>query len=245
MWSAANVLGIFKVAFKDEPQVDVLRQIPLLHLSFKNERLAPSGKNKSLLEKQTSTIFKSLAQSCKLSSAVFWYDWNQYCMNRAASLFPADHYSSPPQTADITHHHLANPPPLVWAASWPLQQLCLPTFGAASAPSLHPLHPPPPTPSDASSHSAPVRCNTSAEGSGSKRSSKASPGSNGSDFPSRGSEMGRPDPSSDLLHALIAAGLNRLLVNPGDRSPWVTPDLKSENRKTTIASYLLLSHSVM
>lgn len=30
-------------------------------------------------------------------------------MNRAASVFPADHYSSPPQTADITHHHLANP----------------------------------------------------------------------------------------------------------------------------------------
>ena len=31
------------------------------------------------------------------------------------------------------------------------------------------------------------------------------PGSNGSDFPNRGGD-GKPDPSSDLLHALIAAG---------------------------------------
>lgn len=30
-------------------------------------------------------------------------------MNCAASVFPGDHYSSPPQTADITHDHLANP----------------------------------------------------------------------------------------------------------------------------------------
>lgn len=30
-------------------------------------------------------------------------------MNRAASVFPVDHYASTPQTADITHDHLANP----------------------------------------------------------------------------------------------------------------------------------------
>lgn len=30
-------------------------------------------------------------------------------MNHTASVFPVDHYSTPPQTADVTHDHLANP----------------------------------------------------------------------------------------------------------------------------------------
>lgn len=34
---------------------------------------------------------------------------NQYCMKCSASVFPVDYYFSPPQTADITHNHLANP----------------------------------------------------------------------------------------------------------------------------------------
>lgn len=65
--------------------------------------------------------------------------------------------------------------------------------------------------------------------------------------------MRRPDPASDLLHALIAAGLNRLMVNLGDRSPGVAPDLKWENQKTKdnksslsqIASWFSLSRGVM
>lgn len=51
-------------------------------------------------------------------------------MNRAASVFPVDHYSSPPQTADITQDHLANP----WCEPLPDPFPALPAHVQAASP---------------------------------------------------------------------------------------------------------------
>lgn len=213
MWSALNFQGIFKVAFRDKPQV-VLPNPPFL-------RMKDSPPSKTLavsFKKQTFTIFKSLAESSKLSSAVFWCDRNQYCMNRAASLFPADYYSSPPQTADITHHHLAAPPAV--SCSLTPAQLCLPMLGLPS-----PLTPAARLPS------APVRCVTCAEAAASVPPRLARV--KWQWFPQQRRSDGEAWPALWSATCSNRCGSQQINGEPC-RSLSQTPDLKSQNRKTKV-----------
>lgn len=93
------------------------------------------------------------------------------------SVFPVDHYSSPPQTADVTHDHLANPRCEALSDLFP----ALPAYVQAQL-------------SEARSQfgSFPA-CNISAGAA----FLWGWPGSNGRDFPNRGTEMG------GLTHPLI------------------------------------------
>lgn len=161
---------------------DVIR---VICCSLKNERNTYLKKKKKriagpffYLKKQTCTICKSSHRDEQTLFGFLLIQRNQYCMNRAASVFPVDHYSYPPQTAHITRDHLANP--------W-----CEPLSDPFPALTAHVQT----TLSHARSQfgSPFLACNISAGAA----FLWGWPGSNGSDFPNRGTEMG------GLTHPLI------------------------------------------